>query len=71
MREITETCIEAFGPDRCMFESNFPVDRCAFSYHTYWNAAKRLAAGYSASEKAAMMGGTAERVYSIFCSQYK
>ena len=65
MREITETCIEAFGPDRCMFESNFPVDRGAFSYHTYWNAAKRLAAGYSASEKAAMMGGTAKRVYSI------
>ena len=65
MREITETCIEAFGPDRCMFESNFPVDRGAFSYHTYWNAAKRLAAGYSASEKDAMMGGTAKRVYSI------
>lgn len=65
MREITETCIEAFGPLRCMFESDFPVDRGAFSYHTYWNAGKRIAAGYGVSEKAAMMSGTAKRVYSI------
>src|SRR5262249_53428293 len=48
-----ETCIEAFGPDRCMFESNFPVDGVTCSYPVLWNAFKRLAAGSSAPEKAA------------------
>ena len=44
-RPYLETCIEAFGPDRAMFESNFPVDKGSFSYATCWNAFKRLAAG--------------------------
>jgi L-fuconolactonase len=59
--------IEAFGPDRCMFESNFPVDRECVSYRTLWNLFKRIAArlGLSASEKAAMFGGTAARVYRL------
>jgi predicted TIM-barrel fold metal-dependent hydrolase len=58
-------CIEAFGADRCMFESNFPVDSLTCSYATLWNAFKRLAAGYSADEKAALFGGTAARVYRL------
>jgi L-fuconolactonase len=60
-----DTCIEAFGPDRCMFESNFPVDRLTCSYATLWNAFKRLAEGYSADEKTALLSGTAARVYRL------
>jgi len=61
--------IEAFGPDRCMFESNFPVDKECVSYRTLWNAFKRIAAraGLSESEKAAMFSGTARRVYRLPC----
>ena len=58
-------CIEQFGPERCMFESNFPVDKVSFSYHVMYNAFKRLSAGYSASERAAMFHDTAARVYRI------
>jgi L-fuconolactonase len=60
-----ETCIEAFGPARCMFESNFPVDKVSFSYAVLWNAFKRLASGYSAPEKAALFCDTARRFYKI------
>lgn len=64
-RPYIETCIEAFGPDRAMFESNYPVDRWAASYPVLWNAFKRLAAGASADEKRALFAGTAARVYGI------
>ena len=57
--------IEAFGPDRCMFESNFPMDRMSLSYRTLWNAFKKIAAGFSESEKSAMFHDTAARVYSL------
>ncbi len=57
--------IECFGPDRCMFESNFPVDRFSLSYRTFWNAAKKLAAGYTADEQDQMFRGTATRVYNL------
>ena len=60
-----ETCIEAFGADRCMFESNFPVDMGSCSYATLWNAFKRIAQGYSAEEKAALFSGTAKNVYRL------
>ena len=60
-----ETCIEAFGADRCMFESNFPVDMGACSYATLWNAFKRIAAGCSADEKTALFSGTATKVYRL------
>ncbi|HVU20919.1 MAG TPA: amidohydrolase family protein [Rhizomicrobium sp.] len=60
-----ETCIEAFGPARCMFESNFPVDKFGADYVTLWNAFKRIAANYSASEKTALFSGTAKRVYRL------
>ena len=59
--------IEAFGPDRCMFESNFPVDKECVSYRTLWNAFKRIArrAGLSESEKVSIFGGTAAHVYRV------
>ena len=58
-------CIDAFGPQRCMFESNFPVDKISSGYAVLWNAFKRLAAGASADEKTALFSGTAGRVYGI------
>lgn len=64
-RPYVETCIEAFGPERCMFESNFPVDMGACSYATLWNAFKRLAVGASADEKAALFSDTAKRFYRL------
>ena len=60
-----ETCIQAFGPKRCMFESNFPVDIGGCDYRTLWNAFKVLAKGYSAQDKTAMFSGTAKRVYRL------
>ena len=60
-----ETCIVVFGPDRGMFESNFPPDGVSSSYAVLWNAFKLLAAGYSADEKAKLLGGTAKRVYRL------
>jgi predicted TIM-barrel fold metal-dependent hydrolase len=60
-----ETCIEAFGPARAMFESNFPVDSGSCTYTILWNALKRLAAGCSHDEKAALFSGTAAKIYRI------
>lgn len=60
-----QTCIEAFGAERCMFESNFPVDKLSSGYAVLWNAFKRLAAGASAAEKTALFSGTATRVYRL------
>jgi predicted TIM-barrel fold metal-dependent hydrolase len=64
-RPWIETCIEAFGADRCMFESNFPVDKVTSSYAVLWNAFKRLATGASPADKAALFAGTARRVYRL------
>lgn len=64
-RPVMETCIEIFGPTRCMFESNFPVDKAMCSYVSVWNAFKRLASGYSVDEKAALFHGTAARFYRL------
>ena len=64
-RPYVETCIEAFGAERCMFESNFPVDKAMFSYPVLWNAFKRLTAGASASDKAALLHATAARFYKL------
>ena len=58
-------CIEQFGSDRCMFESNFPVDKVSYSYNVLYNAFKRLSQGHSPSERVAMFHDTAARVYSI------
>jgi predicted TIM-barrel fold metal-dependent hydrolase len=64
-RPCIETCIEAFGADRCMFESNFPVDKGMCGYAVLWNAFKLLAGGATATEKTALFSGTASRVYAL------
>jgi predicted TIM-barrel fold metal-dependent hydrolase len=64
-RPYLETCIEAFGAARCMFESNFPVDKGSYGYAVCWNAFKRLTAGASAAEKADLFAGTAARFYRL------
>ena len=65
MAPFMNYCIEKFGPSRCMFESNFPVDKVSYSYNVMYNAFKRLSKGYSASERADMFHDTAVRVYRI------
>ena len=62
---LMDHCIQQFGPDRCMFESNFPVDKMSYSYNVVYNAFKRLSKGYSATERAALFHDTAVRVYGI------
>jgi predicted TIM-barrel fold metal-dependent hydrolase len=57
--------IDCFGPDRCMFESNFPVDKLSLSYAVLWNALKKIAAGSSPDERTALFSGTASRVYRL------
>jgi L-fuconolactonase len=64
-RPYMETCIERFGADRCMFESNFPVEKMGVGWVTLWNAFKRIAEGASAAEKLALFSGTARRVYRL------
>jgi L-fuconolactonase len=60
-----ETCIEAFGPSRAMFESNFPVDKGSYGYPVFWNACKLMAKGACRAEKADLFAGTAARFYRI------
>ena len=64
-RPYIETCIAAFGTSRCMFESNFPVDKISYSYHVFWNACKLMAKGASSTEKADLFGGAAARCYRL------
>ena len=64
-RPWMETSIELFGANRCMFESNFPVQKRWSSYQVTWNAFKRIAAGASEDDKAALFAGTAGRVYGV------
>ena len=65
MRPCIEPCIELFGAQRCMFESNFPVDKASYSYRTCWNAFKRLALGASVEERQALFHDTAARFYRL------
>lgn len=58
-------CVEHFGPYRCMFESNFPVDKRSFSYAIAWNSFKRLSKGFSPKERAAMFYDTAVKAYRL------
>ncbi len=64
-RPYIVTCIDLFAPERCMFQSNFPVDKGMYGYGVMWNAFKRLAHDYSEAEKAALFAGTARRVYKL------
>lgn len=58
-------CIEKFGVDRCMFESNFPVDKLGYSYTVLWNAFKRISKDFSPEDKAALFHDTAVKVYRL------
>lgn len=64
-RPYIETCIEHFGADRCMVESNYPVERIGVTYGALWNTFKRVTSGASPGEKAAIYSGTAKRVYRL------
>jgi len=64
-RPYIETCIEAFGPARAMFESNFPVDKGSYSYPVFWNACKLMTKGASSSERADLFARTAARFYRL------
>ena len=64
-KPYVDTCIEAFGANRCMFESNFPVDKGSYGYQAFWNACKILAKSASVSEKADLFTGTAARFYRL------
>ncbi len=64
-RPLFEVCVEAFGPGRAMFESNFPVDKSCCSYRVMWNTFKRLARNFSPDEKKALFASNAVRVYRL------
>jgi predicted TIM-barrel fold metal-dependent hydrolase len=64
-RPYAGTCVELFGANRCMVESNFPVDKMGIGYAGLFNALKRIAAGASADEKKALFSGTAKRAYRL------
>ena len=65
MAPLMNYCIQKFGPNRCMFESNFPPDKVGYSYNVLFNALKRMSGGYSPGERAAMFHDTATRLYRI------
>jgi predicted TIM-barrel fold metal-dependent hydrolase len=65
MRPYFEVCIESFNADRCMFESNFPVDKASCNYTVLWNAFKRASREYSKSERTALFHDTAVRFYRL------
>jgi L-fuconolactonase len=65
LRPYVEACVELFGADRCMFESNFPVDKGMYGYHVLWNAFKRVTSGATAQERRALFHDTAVRCYRL------
>jgi len=60
-----EACIEAFGANRCMFESNFPPEKASYSYNTLWNSYKRITEGFSENERRALFYNTAVEAYRL------
>jgi predicted TIM-barrel fold metal-dependent hydrolase len=64
-RPYIETCVEIFGPARCMLESNFPPDKKSCDYGVLWNTFKRVTAAYSEDEKDALYRGTATEAYRL------
>jgi predicted TIM-barrel fold metal-dependent hydrolase len=63
--DLLRWCIDVFGPDRAMFESNFPVDGESCSYTVLWNTFKKVSSGYDEAERAALFSGTARRFYRL------
>ncbi len=64
-RDHILTAIDLFGPQRAMFESNFPVDRMSTPYGVLWNAFKRVTTGFAPADRATLFAGTARRVYRL------
>jgi predicted TIM-barrel fold metal-dependent hydrolase len=64
-RPYIETCTELFGAERCMFESNFPVDKAMYSYRTLWNSFKKITHGWPEADRAMLFSGTARRIYRL------
>ena len=64
-KDYYSVMIDSFGPERCMFESNFPVDKFSVSYNVLWNAFKKIAMPFSEDEKNQMFLHTAETIYKI------
>ncbi len=64
-RAVIDTCIELFGPERCMFGSNFPVDKLHKTYDEVWGTFEEVASGYSSDEQALLFAGTAESFYRL------
>ncbi|MGW4335391.1 amidohydrolase family protein [Rhodococcus koreensis] len=64
-RPYLETCVELFGPDRCMVSSNFPVDKAGVGFRALFNAYKKVCAQMSAAERASVFSHTARRLYRI------
>jgi predicted TIM-barrel fold metal-dependent hydrolase len=60
-----ETCIDFFGPERCMFESNFPVDKGTASYNVVWNTFKKVAKRFSLTEQSSLLCTTAKKTYGL------
>jgi L-fuconolactonase len=65
MAPYFDFCIENFSVRRCMFESNFPVDKASYSYVSIWNAFKRISRNFSAAERSALFHDTARRIYRL------
>jgi predicted TIM-barrel fold metal-dependent hydrolase len=65
LRPFVEPTIDLFGPGRCMFESNFPVDKPTASYVNLWNAFKKLTTDFGRTDREALFGGTAARAYGL------
>jgi L-fuconolactonase len=65
MAPYFETCVELFGPEKCMFESNFPVDKAGCSYTVLWNAYKRVASVYTQAERQLLFHDTGARFYRL------
>jgi L-fuconolactonase len=65
LRPFIETCVEAVGASRCMFESDFPPDKVSYSYGVLWNAFKRVTSGFSSAERGALFSGTAASAYRL------
>jgi predicted TIM-barrel fold metal-dependent hydrolase len=65
LRPLVLETIDAFGTDRAMFASNFPVDKLFSDYSTLWNTYVGIVAGCSAAEQAALFRNNAERIYRL------
>ena len=63
--DLLRFAIDTFGPTRCLFESNFPVDGETTPYGVLWNAFKTVTADYTPDERADLFAGTSRRVYRL------